>query len=120
MKASCKSVLVRAPEWVASGSSEVACTVNGTTRTPPWQGRYLSLGAAQPGQTLVLTFPISRRTVTERIGPEKYTLGMKGSTVISIDPVGKNGPLYADRERFNGDVQWRKLQRFVADEPVAW
>jgi len=120
MKASCKSLLVRAPEWVARGSSEVACTVNGATRTPQWQGRYLSLGAAQPGQTLVLTFPISRRTVTERIGPEKYTLGMKGSTVISIDPVGKNGPLYADRERFNGDVQWRKWQRFVADEPVAW
>ena len=86
-----------------------------------WQGRYLALGAAEPGQTLVVTFPISKRTVTERIGPEKYTLVLKGNTVVSIDPPGKNGPLYADREHYSTDqVQWKKLSRFVSDEPITF
>jgi hypothetical protein len=70
---------------------------------------------------VVLTFPIAKRTVKERIGPENYTLVLKGSTVVSIDPLGKNGPLYADRERYSSDeVQWRKLNRFVSDESVSW
>jgi hypothetical protein len=121
MKSSCKSVLVRAPEWVNSESSDVSCTVNGTPRTLHWEGRYLALGAAEPGQTVVLTFPIAKRTVKDRIGPETYTLVLKGSTVVSIDPAGKNGPLYAGRERYSGDeVRWRKLHRFVADVPVSW
>jgi DUF1680 family protein len=121
MKASCKSVLVRAPEWVKSGSDEIGCNVNGTKKPVRWQGRYLALGAAEPGQTLVVTFPISKRTVTERIGPEKYTLVLKGNTVISIDPPGKNGPLYADREHYSNDqAQWTKLNRFVSDEPITF
>lgn len=121
MKASCKSVLVRAPEWVKSGSDEIGCNVNGTKKPVRWQGRYLALGAAEPGQTLIVTFPISKRTVTERIGPEKYTLVLKGNTVISIDPPGKNGPLYADREHYSNDqAQWTKLNRFVSDEPITF
>jgi len=121
MKASCKSVLVRAPEWVQTGSNAVTCSVNGNKRPVNWEGRYLALGSAEPGQSIVLTFPLEKRTVIERIGPEKYNLVMKGTSVISIDPGGKNGPLYADRGRYNGEeVQWRKLSRFVADDPIAW
>jgi hypothetical protein len=121
IKTSSKSVRLRAPEWVQNGNNEVACTVNGTPRPLQWAGRYLALGAAEPGQTIVLNFPISKRTVAERIGPEKYTLVVKGNTVVSIDPSGKNGPLYADRGHYSGeDAQWRKLNRFVADEPIAW
>jgi hypothetical protein len=121
IKEPCKNVLVRAPEWIAAGSPDVTCTINGSKRTPQWKGRYLALGAGEPGQTFVLTFPISKRTVKERIGPETYTLVLKGNTVISIDPSGQNGPLYADRERYSGDeVQWRKLNRFVADQLIAW
>jgi hypothetical protein len=121
IKASSKRVLVRAPEWVQSGSDVVACTVDGASRPLQWHGRYLALGAAAAGQTMTLTFPIPKRTVKERIGPEKYTVVVKGNTVISIDPAGKNGPLYADRGRYSGDdVQWRKLSRFVGDESIEW
>ena len=121
VKVPCKTLLVRAPEWVKTGSPDVACTANGAQRPLQWQGRYLGAGAAEPGQTLVFTFPITKRTVTERIGPDKYTLTLKGTTVISIDPAGRNGPLYADREKYStNDVQWRKLNRFVSDETIVW
>jgi hypothetical protein len=121
MKTSFRSVLVRAPEWIESGSNSIACTVNGISRPVHWQGRCVEIGPAEPGQTLVMTFPVSKRTVTERIGPDKYTLVLQGNTVVSIDPPGKHGPLYNDRLlSANDEMRWLKLDRFVSGEPVTW
>jgi DUF1680 family protein len=121
VKTSCKGILVHAPEWVKSGSTDVTATVNGRAKPVRWEGHYLALGAAEAGQMVVLTFPMTNLRVTERIGPEKYSLVVKGNTVISVDPSGKNGPLYADRKRYStDDVQWRKVSRFVSDAAIAW
>lgn len=121
MKSSCQNIVVRAPEWIPSGATEVQCLVAGAARTPRWEGRYLELGAAQAGNFVTLQFPIKERTVRERIGPETYTLVIKGNTVISIDPPGEHGPLYADRSPCSSDdLKWRKVARFVADETITW
>ena len=121
IKTSFRSVLVRAPEWIESGSNSVVCTVNGISRPVHWQGRSVEIGPAEPGQTLILTFPVSKRTVTERIGPDKYTLVLQGNTVVSIDPSGKHGPLYNDRLlSANNEMRWLKLDRFISGEPIAW
>ena len=121
MKAPSKSVLVRAPEWVSTGGTDIAPKVNGARRPLRWQGRYVDLGAAKPGETLVVTFPIFERTVKEKIGPQTYSLALKGNNVVSIDPPGQNGPLYADRGNYRKDqVQWLKLRRFVPDESIRW
>jgi len=121
IKAPLKRLLLRAPEWVGSGSDAASCTVSGSPRPLHWEGRYLDLGAAKPGDRAVLIFPISERQVRERIGPETYSLVIKGNTVISIDPPGQNGPLYQDRTLYSKDqVKWRNVKRFVPDEIIEW
>jgi len=95
--------------------------VNGAARSLGWEGRYVEGGAVKAGDRVALTFPISERTVKEKIGPVTYTLIVKGNTVVSIDPRGKNVPLYQDRERYrNPETRWLQVSRFVPEESIAW
>ncbi len=120
LKQPASRVLVRAPEWITSGSPEIVCKVNGASRALRWEGRYVNVGAGRPGDRIAVTFPISTRTVKETIGNIPYTLTIKGSTVISIDPPGKIGPLY-NRAYFSASkAPTRKVQRFVTDETIHW
>jgi hypothetical protein len=97
------------------------CKVNGASRSLQWEGRYVSVGGAKPGEVVSLTFPIGERTVKEKIGPETYTLVIKGNTVVSIDPAGKNGPLYQGREKYRtSEVAWRQVKRFVPEQTIEW
>ncbi len=81
----------------------------------------MNVGAVRPGDNVVVTFPISERTVKEKIGAGTYTLVMRGNTVVSIDPAGKDVPLYQDREKYRtGEVAWRSVRRFVSDETIEW
>ena len=121
IKRDCQAVRVRAPEWVASGSLTLTCKVNGKTRPLHWEGRYVNLGPVVRGDTAEVKFPIAERTVWEKIGPETYTLVVKGTTVVSIDPPGKNGALYADREKYRtSEVTWKNVERFVSDQHLSW
>ena len=121
VKEAFKSVLLRAPEWIETNSPQVVCQVNGAARSLNWEGRYVNVGATRPGDKLVITFPISEKTVREKIGPQTYTLVVKGNTVVSIDPPGKDVPLYQDRAKYRkAEVQWRKVWRFVSEEQIRW
>ena len=120
MKKPCQRVLVRVPEWVESGNPQVEGKVNGSPRELAWEGRYVNFGAMKPGDSVNLAFPITTRTVKETIGAVRYTLEIKGSTVVSIDPRGNSGALY-DRQQYKTDqVSWRKVQRFVPEDPPSW
>jgi hypothetical protein len=116
MKADCKSVWVHAPEWIKSGSDQIAVTVNGQPREVRWQDRYVDLGEVKAGGTVVVKFPISERTVKETIGTVPYTLVVKGNTVVSIDPPGVNGPLYRRDQYRTEQIRWQKVKRFVPEE----
>ncbi|MGA8269389.1 MAG: hypothetical protein WB787_16635 [Candidatus Acidiferrales bacterium] len=121
IKESCRTVHVRAPEWIESGNPSITCKVNGNARPLHWDGRYVNAGAVKAGDKLEISFPISERTVREKIGPNTYTLVLKGSTVVSIDPPGKNGPLYTDRAKYRGsEVAWNKVTRFVPEQEILW
>jgi hypothetical protein len=120
MKRSCPSVRVRAPEWVESGSPQVVCQVNGSPRQLVWEGRYVNVGPTKSGETIDLTFPITTRTVKETLGTVRYTLEIKGNTVVSIDPPGKVGPLYERKQYRSDQVSWQKVQRFVPEEELSW
>jgi hypothetical protein len=120
MKRSCQSVRVRAPEWVESGSPQMVCKVNGSSRELAWEGRYVNAGAAKAGETIELGFPIATRTVKETIGAARYSLEMRGNTVVSVDPPGKNGALYERKQYRSDQVSWRKAQRFVPDDQISW
>jgi hypothetical protein len=119
IKQSCDRTLVRMPEWIQGGSQEVICIVNGRSRSLQWQGRYVEVGAARSGDTVTVKFPISERTVQETIGGVSYKLEIRGNTVLSIDPPGKNGPLY-QRTYYRQPVKWRKVNRFVPERTINW
>jgi hypothetical protein len=120
IKQPCESLLVRAPEWVESHSPQVVGKVNGVSRELIWDGRYVNVGVGKPGDTIAVTFPIGERTVREKLGNVNYTLVMKGNTVVSIDPPGKIGPLYARAKYRENQVRWRKARRFVPEEDILW
>jgi hypothetical protein len=120
MKRACAGVQVRVPEWIRGGSGEVKVQANGKARAVKWQGRYVEVGPGLPGETITVTFPQPTREVTAMLGGVSYKLELKGNTVISIDPPGKNGPLY-QRAAYRGDqVLWRKVQRFVPEAEIIW
>jgi hypothetical protein len=120
MKKRCDSVWVRAPEWVESHSARVLCRANNASRQVNWQGRFVSLGRGEPGDTITLTFPIEERVVKEKLGNVVYTLTLRGTTVVSVDPPGKNGPLYERPQYRESEVRWRKVERFVPGEDINW
>jgi len=72
------------------------------------------------GDTLVVTFPIGERTVKEKLGDTVYTLVIKGNTVVSIDPAGKDGALYARANYRENQARWRKTTRFVPEQDILW
>jgi DUF1680 family protein len=121
IKQECKSVLLRAPEWIETNNTQLVCDVNGVARMVTWRGRYVEIGSVQSGDKVVIKFPIPVRTVRERIGPQTYTLIIKGSTVVSIDPPGEKYPLYHDRAIFlSGEMPSKKVERFIAATNIAW
>ena len=120
IKKSIPNVWVRVPEWIASGSADVAAKVNGAVRSVRWEGRYVNVGAAQPGNRITVTFSIAERTIKETIGAVPYTLVIKGNTVVSIDPPGKLGPFYLRAHYRENTARWRTMRRFVPEEKMAW
>jgi hypothetical protein len=121
IKKPCRSVLLRAPEWVPAGNEATSAEVGGVARPLTWKGRYIDIGTVNAGDKVTLKFPIWVRTVKEKIGIQTYTLKIKGNTVISIDPPGKNMPLYADRANLEfGELPWKKVNRFVASTDLNW
>jgi hypothetical protein len=117
-KKRCDRVLVRMPEWVVQ-NDEVSCRIKDRPRAIKWQGRYIILGEAEPGDVVTVKFPIAEQTIHETIGGVAYELVIRGNTVISIDPPGRNGPLYA-RSYYREPVRWRKVDRFVPESEIAW
>ena len=120
MKKTCDTVLMRVPEWIKTGSDKVVCTIDGKSHKFGWQGRYINIGKVNGGKTVSVKFPISERTVKEKMGGADYTLVIKGNTVVSIDPPGKNCPLYQRGHFRKNQTRWRKVKRFVSNKQILW
>jgi hypothetical protein len=109
---------VRIPEWVSPG--EVRVHVGGADRQVDFTGRYAQVGGVKPGDVAAVTFPIGERTDTVWIEKDRYVLVRKGNEVVGIDPPGRYAPLF-QRDHYRTDrARWRKIERFVADDPLVW
>ena len=115
-----RTVLVRMPEWVTAKGQDVKAQSNGRPLNFHWEGRYLNLGSAKPGDVIAVNFPIPRRQTKTRIGAVDYTLDIKGNTVINIDPSGQNGPLYQRSYYLAEQAPQRKVERFIPEDPIVW
>jgi hypothetical protein len=49
-----------------------------------------------------------------------YALEIKGNTVVSIDPIGKNGAIYQRGHYKSDEETWRTVQRFVPEQTISW
>jgi hypothetical protein len=58
--------------------------------------------------------------VSETIGDVAYNLEFKGNTVVSIDPPGKNGPLYQRRQYLATKAPLPEIDRFVPQQTINW
>lgn len=115
-----KRVLVRAPEWVNEHSADIVTQNKDQQRPIRWEGRYLNLGNAKPGDLVSVTFPIPQSSRKETIGNTPYTLSIKGNTVVNIDPPGINGPLYQRNYYLTPKAPSRKVERFIPEESITW
>ncbi|MBI4551143.1 MAG: glycoside hydrolase family 127 protein [Candidatus Latescibacteria bacterium] len=113
------SLRVRLPVWVGEKEG-VTVTVNGTATTHRRSGRYVELDAIPEGQTATLQFPITERTVQEKMGGELYSLGLRGSDIVWIEPRGIYYPLFEREALRNDRTRWVDKERFVADQSVLW
>jgi hypothetical protein len=114
IKKPCTEIKVRMPEWIPQNSSDVKCIINDKCSGFSWQGRYVDLGVGNPGDMIKVVFPISERTVKEKIANKDYTLVIRGNTVISIEPAGEKCPFY-QRQYYRGNMSWRPVRRFVTE-----
>lgn len=120
VKTPLQTVLVRMPEWVTAKDPGLTALTNGHAVNFHWEGRYLNLGSARPGDTIAVNFPIPRRQTKVRIGGVDYTLDIKGNTVVNIDPPGQNGPFYQRSYYLAERAPVRKVERFIPADPVVW
>jgi hypothetical protein len=120
VKRSLRAVSVRLPEWVVTKDPAVAASVNGKPREFHIEGRYLTLGSASAGDTVAVTFPMTRRTTKVTIGGTDYTLDIKGNTVVDIDPPGQDGPFYQRKYYLAERAPTLKVERFLPENPIAW
>jgi len=119
VKQATRNVLVRMPEWINPSTDKISCKVNSKDRTLKWEGRYINAGAVRGGDKVSVLFPISERTVAnQKIGNRVYNCVVKGTSVMSLDPPGKECPLYARNYRVA--TPQRTVRRFLASENIAW
>ena len=117
VKRDCK-LSARLPGWVQL--SAVQCVVDNAPRSVSFAGRYAQLGEVKANQTVTLSFPIEERTDRATMNNERYFLVRKGHDVVSIDPPGKQCPLY-QRDHYRDNVTlWKKATRYVDEQTLDW
>ncbi|MFC0335646.1 hypothetical protein ACFOLF_21425 [Paenibacillus sepulcri] len=96
---------VRIPEWAGynqvkaewSGSGEGRITAG--NQPGVWiKDCFFRLGRASAGDTIVITFPLSRYRTTEHAVGQQFEVQWQGDDVIHISPEGSYHPLYNHRK----------------------
>lgn len=109
---------IRLPEWAEPHDAK--CMVDGESRTLEFNGRYAQIGKVSAGQSVSLEFPITERTEKIHAIGKEYTVVLRGSDVVSIDPQGKYVPFYQRGHFRTGVPLYQKVTRFVSDEEFPW
>ena len=80
------TVNVRVPLW--ADKAAVRCQVNGREKNTHWVGNYLAISGVAGGDVITVEFPMgeTRETYTLPSHPDRYTLSMKGNTLVDIEP----------------------------------
>jgi hypothetical protein len=123
-----KSLAVRIPAY-AGPTGGVVCSVDEVPMAPTFDGRCLLLNEIPSGASVTVTFPLPEQTLERHLHADLQPMMMgaaaydrlvfRGSTLISIDPPGRNYPYY-QREYFREPVRWHRVRRFLSGNAVQW
>jgi len=120
-----RRVAVRIPGWVRRG--ELSSHVNEAPRPGTWVGNYLTISDLDPGDRIVLQFPVPEMQASYTIaahipGQEKmHTVRFRGSTVVDVSPHDKSPttyPLYQRQHLSAPSAPVKRSTRFVAEKTV--
>ncbi|MFN8008514.1 MAG: hypothetical protein U0V70_16135 [Terriglobia bacterium] len=91
--------------------------MNGKKRNIRWRGRLLDAGTYS-GDRMVLTFPITERTVKETIGDVPYTLTIKAAPLL-YRLTGTIGLLYNRAASARSRRPFRKANAYP-EQTIIW
>ena len=113
---------IRVPRWVLP--HEARFMVDGKSINVSYVGRYAQLGRLHEGSVATLSFPLceERKTILVECPDRRdtYTLTVRGSTVVAIEPEGSVCSLYRRATYRHSETRYKKVKRFVADETIPW
>jgi len=114
-----KVLLVRVPSWTDRG--QVSCAVNGKQRKYTWEGFYVRMGEMRPGDEVVVTFPMVEKTLERKFKSEKYTITLRGFTVMELLPKADVTPLFQRASYRGAEAPVKNVTRFVSDQQrIIW
>jgi hypothetical protein len=105
---------IRIPNWVST--SGLAVKVNGVARGLAWEGRYLKVDNAAPGDLVTVTFTLGESTVKQTVAGTAYTFTQRGSTVVGVTPKGVIAPIYDRSSQRSSPAPMVSVKRFVTAE----
>lgn len=81
-----RTVYLRKPLWVDKAA--IRCHINGKAFTPHWVGSYLAVTELNGREEVTVEFPMVETTETYTLPsyPDRYTLHMRGNTLVDISP----------------------------------
>lgn len=113
-----KIPLVRIPSW--ADRQQVSCSVNGKQRWCVWEGSYIRIGAVQPGDKVVVAFPVVEKTLQRDIKSHSYTVTMRGFTIVDLQPHADVTPLFARAYYRHASAPLKNKTRFVSEQRIIW
>jgi hypothetical protein len=87
-------VMLRMPAWCKP--DDISVSVSGKSRPVSDHRRYIRIDSLRPGESVEIIFPVREQIVTRVLGDLPYTLKLRGSNVVDIDPKGIGIPLYTN------------------------
>ena len=113
-------VALRIPEWTKPQECKVQFGGPSTAlrdATPAWEGRY-AIVKCRKGETVSLSFPIAERTEKLTTTGGEYQVVIRGSTIVDINPPGRNHPLFKRAQYRQPEAQMKAVERFVTENVV--
>ena len=107
---------IRLPDWATAETLKVV--INGKPAVFGAEGAYIIL-LSEEGDEIVLEMPVPESKTVITVEKRKYTITRRGNDVMDITPRGGVCPLFS-RSRYNGEVTYKKVIRFITDEDIDW
>ena len=117
-----KRISIRIPVWV--DRSKLTCKVDGKSRKLSWVGPYLVVSRLKRTNVIELNFPVAEQTFQRTTCGTKYTIHMRGNTVVDVSPRDTTPTSYKmylrNHLKAGQDAPMKEVERFVSATIPQW